>query len=120
MSNVQQFTKVPFSIIKDLDEIVSARLYRNDADVIYKGHVPHCGFLLLEGQITLTISKTKKVVLNSGSLIGVRELMNSDPIAFDVNISSNSSVLILDRSTVDDILKSNNEGIKDLFGKEVA
>ncbi|MBT6325773.1 MAG: cyclic nucleotide-binding domain-containing protein [Bdellovibrionales bacterium] len=113
-------TKVPSNIIKDLDEIVSARLYRNNADIIYKGHIPHCGFLLLKGEITLTISKTEKIILDSGSLIGVRELMQSDPIGFDVKISSNSSVLILDRSTVDEILKSDNEGLKELFCKEVA
>jgi signal-transduction protein with cAMP-binding, CBS, and nucleotidyltransferase domain len=119
MNIKKHITKVPQNIIKELDEIVFAQHYRNSAAIIYKGHIPNSGFLLLDGQISLSISKTKNVVLNIGSLIGIRELMNSIPIEFDVNISSDSSVLILDRSSVNDIFNGGNKKLKEIFLNEI-
>ena len=119
MSQDREVTRVPVNVISELKKIVQQRRYKRDADIIYKGHVPHCGFLLLEGEITLRLSKTKILTLNKCSLIGIRELMNAEPFKFDAYIKSDSKVYILDRSTVNELLKSENEKLKALFFDEV-
>ncbi len=114
-----QVTRVPTEIFSDLKHFIEERLYKRDADIIYKGHIPQCGFILKEGEITLRTSKNKYFKLTEGSLIGVKELMNCRPFKFDANIKSDSIVYILDRSTIVEILKSNNKTLSKLFHAEV-
>lgn len=77
-------------MIKVLKEFVSSREYKSDTDIIYKGHIPYSGFLLIDGCIELEFSKKKMIIIDDASIIGVRELMNSELFKFKVSIRSNS------------------------------
>ena len=112
-------TNVSEQMIKKISEISTMKQYRSNADIIYKGHVPHCGFLLVEGRITLKIGRDKSMEIFNGSLIGIKEMMCSEPFKFDVNIDSNSSVFILDKSTIGEMLVSGDDNLKELFLTEV-
>ncbi len=116
---MSEVTKVSTKIINDLEKISSCRQYKKGANIIYKGHIPHCGFLLIEGEITLTHSKSKITIVHEGSLIGIKELMNSSPFQFNASIKPESRVYILDKSTVNEILGGVNTTLREIFFNEV-
>ena len=112
-------TKLLQELIQTVSSVSSLKQYKNKADIIYKGHIPHSGFLLVDGRITLKSSRDKSFDIFNGSLIGVRELMNAEPFNFDAQIESNSSVYILDKSTVNEILFGENPLLKEVFQLEI-
>lgn len=119
MNYTYEVTKIPNNLIVDLNKFVSRREYKRDADIIYKGHIPQSGFLLIDGCIELQFSKTKMIKIDDASIIGVRELMNSEPFKFKVSIRSNSLVYILDKSTVIELLECNNTELNQLISNEL-
>jgi CRP-like cAMP-binding protein len=80
-------------------------VYNTETELIYEGQTPHAGYLLLEGEILFIKRRITIQNILPGTLFGVTELMNKTPLQFTVKIMPNSKVCILDRSTVQELLK---------------
>lgn len=89
---------------------IPARQFNVEEALIYAGQVPLAGYVLLEGKITIEKRGSPPRDIPVNSLICVRELLNDMPIRQTVKIASGSKAIILDKSTVLEIME-NKKGL---------
>ena len=104
MKNAFVISKLDSSQILKMVKLSPPRLFNTESEIIYEGHVPTAGYLLIEGEIQFLKNKRLVQTIKEGALFGVNELMNNCPIKYTVRIIRNSKVCILDKSTIRDIL----------------
>lgn len=82
------------------------RVYQTEAEIIYEGQIPNAGYVVVDGEIFLY--KKRKIIhsIKEGTVFGVTELMNNNPFDYTAKIKPYSTVCILDKSTVKDILEN--------------
>lgn len=81
------------------------RLYQMTESLVYEGQTPVAGYVLLEGKITVEKRGHILQEIAEKSMICVQELIANIPLKYTIKIYPQSSVLILDKSSVFDILK---------------
>lgn len=79
---------------------------RFESTIIYQGHTPHAGYLLLEGEAILCKKNRPLQKLQNRSLIGVEELLEHKPFKWDLKLKPGSKLIVLDKSTVKEILEN--------------
>ena len=79
---------------------------RYESTIIYEGHTPHAGYLLLEGEAILCKRNRPLQKLQNRSLIGVEELLGHKAFKWDLRLKPGSKLLVLDKSTVKEILEN--------------
>lgn len=92
--------------IETLSLACPPKVFNTETEIIYEGHVPTAGYLLLEGEIQFLKRKRIVKVVQAGTIFGVSELMNNTVLKYTVKILQNSKVCILDRSTVKELLQN--------------
>lgn len=105
--------------LKVLTGVLNSKTYKREAPLIYKGHIPHVGFLLLSGSI-LVGSKKNRRCLNVGTVFGLREMMLRSPVRQDYTITSGTKVCIIDRSSIKEIYKGRSDEIRNLITEIIA
>lgn len=100
------------NLMKLLQGYCSEITYQRDEVIIYEGHVPRLGFILVEGKLDIIMSKTKKEVAPLNA-VGVKELLSNQPFKYTVKIYPNTKVLPLDRSTLLLLADVDNEKVRD-------
>lgn len=110
-------TPIDQKVLDFLQGYCSEIVYERDEIIIYEGHVPRVGFVLLEGKLEIIMSKSKKEVTPNNA-IGVRELAKNQPYKYTVKIYPNTKVLPLDRSTLLSLCEVDDENIRD-FANEL-
>lgn len=83
-----------------LKKVFQERTFHVSTELFYEGHVPHVGYILVDGNVHLGKRKKVKNELRPGSVLGVKELMTNTPSQFFARIYSGSKVFIVDRSTL--------------------
>lgn len=96
----KEIIKLTEKEIESLKEVQTPLHFQNDFDLIYESQIPNIGIIFLEGEIKLL--KKKKVLdsLPIGSMVGLYHLINNTPLPMGVKIYKNSSILMLEKSTV--------------------
>ncbi|MEX0798214.1 MAG: cyclic nucleotide-binding domain-containing protein [Bacteriovoracaceae bacterium] len=74
--------------------------------LVYSGQVPQAGYVLLEGKITFDSRNKTFETVPKNSMICVKELLSNSPVPRTIQIHPNSKVLILDKSSVLEMLRS--------------
>jgi signal-transduction protein with cAMP-binding, CBS, and nucleotidyltransferase domain len=76
------------------------KVYYSEANLFYEQHVPNVAYLLLEGMVLF--GKKNKILksIEGSGLIGIKNLYQKTPSKFSASIKPNSTVLIIDRSTL--------------------
>ena len=95
-----------FMFFSDLFE---KRIFYFETNLFYEEHVPNVAFLLLEGVITLGKKKRVLKYIEGKSFIGLKNLYQKKPVKFFASIKPNSTVLIIDRSTLFKIVNKKKE-----------
>lgn len=86
------------------------RLYSSQTQLVYSGQIPTAAYLLVEGTIILKDAQKRTVrKCEKNSLIGFSELYNKIPYKYTVEIENGSKVIILDKSTMQEISKHYNK-----------
>jgi hypothetical protein len=106
----------------DLTFLLSSRhqvVYRNFFCLVYKGHVPRAGYILLKGHIIYQHQHRKKKndhsVEHKGHCLGFKELYYNQTSDWMIFVSSGSQLLILDRSDLQTTLKGDCVKTKQVF-----
>lgn len=83
-----------------LSDLFEKKVFYFETNLFYEEHVPNVAYLLLDGVVTL--GKKNKVLksIEGSGLIGVKNLYQKIPAKFFASIKPNSTVLIIDRSTL--------------------
>jgi len=89
--------------------------YEVEADLIYEGHTPIVGILLLSGKIKLYRGRRLRQQLDKGHLLGVRELMLNLAFEYTARIIAGSEICYLDRSTMLELLEDEDERLSELI-----
>jgi hypothetical protein len=87
-------------LIQCLKLIVPPREYKLEAYLYYEGHVPHVGFLVVDGEVIAEKRNKEIQSFSTGSLIGVGQMMEKKAIDCSFKIGPGTHVCIIDRSTV--------------------
>ncbi|WP_372653079.1 cyclic nucleotide-binding domain-containing protein [Halobacteriovorax sp.] len=105
MNKQNELLKIPESQIDVIQNMVRPLKYSSSSNLFYAGQIPIVAYLLLEGLIHFT--KNGKVVntFSRGNVIGLKELMNNQPVDVDAQILPGTKVCFIDRSTILGILE---------------
>jgi CRP-like cAMP-binding protein len=101
--------------VSKLQEKSVAMKYQVEVDMIYEGHIPIVGILLLFGRIKLYRGRRLKQQLDRGHLLGVRELMQGVPFEYTARICSGSEICYLDKSTILELLQHEDQELVELI-----
>lgn len=96
----KEIVKLSEAVIETLKGLQQPLFFQNDFDLVYESQVPSVGIVFLQGEVKLL--KKRKVLdsLPTGSMIGIHNLINNTPFPMGVKICKNSSVLMLEKSTL--------------------
>lgn len=116
----QKFDILPSQIVSELEKGEFQRIEVHfETCIIYEGHIPHVGYLLLHGEAFLCKRGRPLQKLQQHSLIGVEELFSHSPFKWELRVSPGTALLVLDRSTLLEILNDRDHTahslIKDLI-----
>lgn len=121
MKNLFVISKIEQNFIDKLAKACPPRLYNAESEIIYEGHTPTAGYLLIKGEVHFLKRKRVVQTADTGSLFGVLELMNNQPLKYTVRIQPNSQVCILDKSTIKELISEfNTDELPDVFKELVA
>jgi CRP-like cAMP-binding protein len=109
MNTKDDFIKISDELVSKIKKVSNSHCYSTQSDLFYEGQTPIVAYLLLEGYIHLTKNKKIKGILDPGTLLGLKELMNNEAVDVDAQILPNTKVCFLDRSTILEILNTDDE-----------
>lgn len=121
MKNAFIINMLESKYVEKLKSLSPPRIYNTESELIYEGHSPTAGYLLIEGEIHFLKRKRVVQTAKAGSLFGIHEVMNHTPIKYTVRIQPGSKVCILDKSTIKEVLlDANRNDLPDVFKDLVA
>lgn len=75
--------------------------FNSPFNLVYEQQIPNTGVVLLSGKIEL-YKKNKIETIQPGTMLGVHQILNDEPVKQGCKIKENTEVLLLEKS---DILK---------------
>lgn len=99
----ENFFSISDSDIESLSNFFDVANFQQMQEVIYEGHTPNAGFILLEGDLSL--KKKNKIVdsFKKNFCYGFYELINNKKSKFSVAVNKGSKLFILDRSSLNEL-----------------
>jgi CRP-like cAMP-binding protein len=105
------------STIAKIREFSPVRKFSVTSPLFYEGQVPIVAYLVIAGRISLFKNKKVKNIVKEGNLIGVNELMTNSPSKMNAEVSADSSLCFLDKSTMLEIMNFEKSELSNLFLK---
>ncbi len=78
----------------------------SESAIVYEGHVPNACFIVIEGDVFLTIKKSKKLLLQKGKMIGFKELIEQKECKFTVQVANKAQLCVVDKTSILEHLKN--------------
>lgn len=97
MEKVIPLSSADIDILKKDFEILT---FLNDFDLVYENQVPCAGIALIEGQIELTKDSKVELIICSGHLLGVGQLLNGTPVRYGCRLKAKSKIILLGKSDI--------------------
>jgi CRP-like cAMP-binding protein len=101
--------------IEKLKTFCRVQLLCSPTPLFYQGQIPMVGYLVLDGAVNLLKNKKVKSHVHTGDIIGVKELIKHTPSTVTAETVANTTICYLDRSTVQDIIKSGDSELSAFF-----
>lgn len=101
--------------IEKITKLFQSKNFESQTSLFYEGQTPVVAFLIVEGSVNLVKNKKIKSTLHEGSLIGLKELMNNKPSHVSAEVTANTSLCYLDKSTIIEIIKNQKNELSSLF-----
>ncbi|EQC43870.1 cyclic nucleotide-binding domain protein [Bacteriovorax sp. Seq25_V] len=83
--------------------------YTATSNLFYEGQIPVVAYLVISGNIHLTKNKKIKKTIGSGCLLGVKELLNNQPVNYSAVIMPGSDICFLSRSDFNEIIENEDD-----------
>lgn len=89
--------------------------FASDSDLVYEDQVPISGLILVEGEAVLT--RKKKIIdqVEPGTVLGIQQLMDNEPVRHGCRIRENAKVILLQKSDLMEILKDQDSPFKNVL-----
>ncbi len=82
---------------------------KKEVNLVYENQIPNLAVLVIRGSVRLPKKEQAKVVIESPTLIALKELLNEKPVHTDVFIEAGSEVFFINRSLLIKRLKEENK-----------
>lgn len=105
---IKTLFKLDKKSIDKLKSVCRVQQFTNPTPLFYQGHVPMVAYLVLEGSVNLIRNKKIKSSVKAGGVIGIQELLDHTTSTVTAETSTNTTVVYLDKSTVQEFMKQNN------------
>ncbi len=102
-------------LIDKIKEFCPVRKFTVNSPLFYEGQIPIVAYLIVTGKISLYKTKKIKNIIKEGNIVGFNELMTNSPSKLNAEVSGESSLCFLDKSTMIEILKFENSEISNLL-----
>ncbi len=112
------FTRIA---LDDLDFIITnletkTIQYQKPTVLFYEGQIPIVGYIIVDGEVSLSRNKKIKNILKKGFIFGVRELFHNGKVSMEAKVSTMAQIIFIDRSMLHEILdEKHGEQLKTLF-----
>lgn len=84
----------------------------NSCNLVYEKQIPNMAIVLLDGELELISRNKPAEKISPGSLMGVHQLINNEPVKQGCKIRENSEIIILQKS---DLLEVSQDDNSELF-----
>ena len=91
----------------DLEDVT----FNGPCILFYEGHTPTVAILLVEGEIELKKRSKHFSTMPVGSVLGLTELFEHQPVKFEAHVSGSAKIKILDRSSLKTHLKNSSSSV---------
>lgn len=102
-------------LIEKLKCFSTIKTYTQSAPLFYEGQIPIVAFLVLRGSIHLSKKKRLQNVLRAGSIIGAEEVLHLEPCDVSAEVTSDTTLCFLDRTTLIELDKGHLNELNDLL-----
>jgi signal-transduction protein with cAMP-binding, CBS, and nucleotidyltransferase domain len=82
--------------------------FNSACDLVYEDQIPNTGIVLLNGEAVLTRKKRIIDSIERGSLYGLYELLNNEPVRHGCKVQGNARVILLQKSDLMDLSKEDS------------
>lgn len=86
--------------------------FSGPVDLVYEDQIPHSGVVLLEGEAVLTRKKKIIETVEPGTLMGVHQLINNEPVRHGCKLRHNARVILLHRSDLLELLDEDDSTLR--------
>lgn len=98
--------KLSAAVIETLRGIYEPIKFNNAFTLVYEKQIPNTGVLLLNGEAQFTKKNKAIEKIEPGTLLGVHQLVNNEPVRFGCKILEDSEVIILQKTDIEEALKN--------------
>lgn len=112
IKNVKRLSAIE---VENLKKFFSSFSIEKSFILTYEGQIPTIGFVLLKGTIELIRKNKIVMVIPPGFLLGVQQLIKNEVTEFSYRVVSPSEILVLQKSTILQILQDQGSDIYSIF-----
>ncbi|MFL5784579.1 MAG: hypothetical protein ACJ76H_08230 [Bacteriovoracaceae bacterium] len=77
--------------------------FHNAFDLVYEDQIPNTGVIVLAGEAVLTRKKRIFDRIERGTLYGIYELLNNEPVRHGCKVRDNAKVILLKKTDLKDL-----------------
>lgn len=89
--------------------------FPNEFDLIYENQIPNTGIALVNGELVL--NKKSKIIetLKPGHMLGIYELINSQPLKHGLKVMADSVIVLINRSDLLEVFATEEKELVEIF-----
>ncbi|RPJ73835.1 MAG: cyclic nucleotide-binding domain-containing protein [Alphaproteobacteria bacterium] len=115
--SVTKTIKLDSALISKIEKFSPARKFSSGSPLFYEGQVPIVAYLVLSGSVVISKNKKIKTIVKEGNIIGLNELMSHSPSKFSAQVSPESTLCFLDKSTMLEIINLEKSELSIFFAQ---
>lgn len=92
--------------VESLKQDYEVLTFPNDFDLVYENQIPSTGVALIKGQIELIKKSRPTQLIEENCLLGIKQLLDEQPVRLGCRIKSNSQIVLLGKSEIFSLLKN--------------
>ncbi len=115
--SVTKTIKLDPKLVSEIIKFSPVRKFSTLSPLFYEGQVPIVAYLIISGSVVLSKNKKVRSVVNEGHIIGLNELMSHSPSKLCAEVSPDSTLCFLDKSTMLEIINHEKSELSKFFAR---
>jgi len=116
-NSIKKLTPLQIKALKKKFQILK---FNNDFNLVYESQVPNTGIVLLQGKLALIKKKKIQATIQPGSMLGVHELLNNEPVNQGCKVMGNSELIMIQKSDLIEALDDKNSDLYDILIERIS
>lgn len=112
-------TKLTAQQIRLLKKQFQPLIFNNDFNLVYESQIPNTGIVLINGELALFKKKKVFTKIKPGNMLGLRELINNEPVDTGCRVMGNSELILIQKSDILDALADTKSELYAIFKEHI-